>query len=206
MNDELATLAPATQKGRERRQRIIEVAADLILERGVAEVSLDDIRDAAGVSKSQLYHYFNDKSDLLHAVIECQRERVLSNHRPTFATLDGWDDLVRWRNMIVAHQSARSCRSGCPLGSLASGLAELDDVARDQLSDAFASWCRIIADGLTRMIKSQELRDDADPQQLAISVLASLQGGLLMAETARDTRPLEIALDAAIAHLKSFAS
>jgi TetR/AcrR family transcriptional repressor of nem operon len=206
MHEELLSPRPLTQKGREKRQRIIDVAADLIFERGVAEVSLDDIRDATGVSKSQLYHYFNDRSDLLHAVIECQRERVLSNHRPTFRSLEGWDDLLQWRDMIVTHQAARSCRSGCPLGSLANGLAELDEVARDQLSEAFASWGDIIADGLTRMVESGDLRADADPKELAVSVLASLQGGLLMAETARDTRPLEIALDAALAHVRTFAT
>lgn len=205
MQDEPVDATPLTRKGQARRQLIIDTAADLIFERGVGDVSLDDIRGAARVSKSQLYHYFDDKSDLLRAVIECQRERVLGNHRPTFSSLDGWDDLVRWRDMIVAHQAARSCRSGCPLGSLASGLAKLDDVARDQLSEAFTSWGRIIADGLNRMIESKRLRADADPQELATSVLASLQGGLLMAETARDTRPLEIALDAAISHLRSFA-
>jgi AcrR family transcriptional regulator len=118
MHDEPASTTPATQKGRERRQLIVDAAADLIFERGVAEVSLDNIREATGVSKSQLYHYFNDKSDLLHAVIECQRERVLNSHRPTFTSLDGWEDLSRWRDTIVAHQAARSCRSGCPLGSL----------------------------------------------------------------------------------------
>jgi hypothetical protein len=106
--------------------------------------------------------------------------------------------------MIVTHQAERSCRSGCPLGSLANGLAELDDAARLQLRDAFSRWGRIIADGLTRMVESEVLRVDTDPQELAVSVLASLQGGLLMAETARDTRPLEIALDSAIAHVKSF--
>jgi TetR/AcrR family transcriptional repressor of nem operon len=205
MPDELVSPTALTPKGREKRQRIIDAAADLIFERGVAEVSLDDIRDATGVSKSQLYHYFDDKSDLLHAVIECQRERVLGNHRPTFRSLEGWDDLLRWRDMIVTHQAARSCRSGCPLGSLAYGLAELDDVARDQLSEAFSSWGGIIADGLNRMVESGDLRADADPKELAVSVLASLQGGLLMAETARDTRPLEIALDAALAHVGTFA-
>jgi TetR/AcrR family transcriptional repressor of nem operon len=205
MHDEPVAPPPPTQKGREQRQRIVDAAADLVFERGVTEVSLDNIREATGVSKSQLYHYFNNKSDLLHAVIECQRERVLGNHRPTFQSLESWDDLMRWRDMIVTHQAARSCRYGCPLGSLANGLAELDDVARNQLSGAFSSWGRIIAEGLTRMVESHTLRVDADPQELAVSVLASLQGGLLMAETARDTRPLEIALDAAIAHLKSFA-
>jgi TetR/AcrR family transcriptional regulator, transcriptional repressor for nem operon len=204
MHEELVSPTPLTQKGREKRQRIIDAAADLIFERGVAEVSLDDIRDATGVSKSQLYHYFDDKSDLLHAVIECQRERVLGIHRPTFRSLEVWDDLLQWRDMIVAHQAARSCRSGCPLGSLANGLAELDEVARYQLSEAFSSWGGIIADGLTRMVETGDLSADANPKELAVSVLASLQGGLLMAETARDTRPLEIALDAALAHVRSF--
>ncbi len=204
--DQPLVSAPPTQKGREKRGQIVDAAADLIFERGVAEVSLDDIREATGVSKSQLYHYFSDKSDLLHAVIECQRERVLGNHRPTFESLEGWDDLEGWRDMIVTFQAAHFCRGGCPLGSLANGLAELDDAARHQLSDAFSSWSRMIANGLTRMVQSEDLRADADPEELAVSVLASLQGGLLMAETARSTRPLEIALDAAIAHLKSFAS
>lgn len=197
---------PPTQKGREKRREIVDAAADLIFERGVADVSLDDIRGAAGVSKSQLYHYFNDKDDLVHAVIDCQRNRVLDAHRPTFESLSGWDDLQRWRDMIVQLQAARTCRGGCPLGSLASELVELDESARLQLGEAFVEWAELITTGFTTMMRSHELRPDVDPQELAVSVLASLQGGLLMAETSRDTRPLEIALDAAIAHVRSFAT
>ena len=55
------------------------------------------------------------------------------------------------------------------------------------------------------MISSGELQREADPDRLALSTIASLQGGLILAELERDTRPLEIALDAAIAHLRSFA-
>jgi AcrR family transcriptional regulator len=206
MHKEHGVATPPTQKGRDRRQRIVNVAADLVFERGVAEVSLDDIREAAGVSKSQLYHYFGDKSDLLRAVIECQRTRVLGYHHPTFEALDDLDDLSRWRDMIVAYQAARSCRCGCPLGSLASGLAELDGPARHQLNDAFSEWSSLIADALTRMVQSKKLRAEADPRTLAVSLLASLQGGLLLAETSRDTRPLEIALDTAISYVGSFAT
>ncbi len=74
-------------------------------------------------------------------------------------------------------------------------------------SDAFdLGWVRLIAEGIARMVERGDIRADADAEALAIGVLASLQGGLLMAETTRNTRPLEIALDAAIAHLKSFAT
>ena len=74
------------------------------------------------------------------------------------------------------------------------------------MSDAFESWAQLIAEGIARMKDRGDIRADADAEALAISVLASLQGGLLMAETTRSTRPLEIALDAAIAHLKEFAT
>jgi TetR/AcrR family transcriptional regulator, transcriptional repressor for nem operon len=201
---EVAT-RPLTDKGRETRQRIIDAAADLIFERGASAVSLDDVRRVTGTSKSQLYHYFDDKNDLIHAVIERQRERVLGFHRAEFESLSSWDDLQRWRNMIVETQAVRACRYGCPLGSLVNELSELDEFARAQLSGAFAIWEQILADGLARMVEVGELRGDANTKDLALSVVASLQGGLLLAEMGRDTRPLEVALDAAIAHLKSFA-
>ncbi len=204
--DERTTLSPPTEKGRAMRGRIVDAAAELIFERGIAEVSLGDIQEKSGASKSQLYHYFEDKNDLVRAVIERQERHVLARHRVVFESLNNWDDLQRWRDAIVEYQVSRGCRGGCPLGSLASGLAELDDDARDQLSDAFESWVQLIAEGIARMIERGDIRADADAEALAIGVLASLQGGLLMAETTRNTRPLEIALDAAIAHLKEFAT
>jgi AcrR family transcriptional regulator len=197
---------PLTSKGRETRQRIIDAAADLAYERGVAGVSLDDVRRATGTSKSQLYHYFGDKNDLIHAVIERQRERVLGFHRPALESLSSWDDIQRWRDMIVETQAVRACRYGCPLGSLVNELAELDEFARTQLSGAFAIWEQILADGLAGMVEAGKLRADANHADLALSVIASLQGGLLLAEMDRSTRPLEVALDAAIAHLRSFAA
>jgi AcrR family transcriptional regulator len=196
---------PTTAKGRETRKRITDAAAELIYERGAAGVSLDDVRHATLTSKSQLYHYFEDKNDLVHAVIDRQREHVLAFHRPKLASLSSWDDIQRWRNAIVEAQARRGCRSGCPLGSLANELAELDDAARAQLSGAFATWELLLAQGLASMVGSGALRPDTDPAVLALSTMASLQGGLLLAEVERNTRPLEVALDAAISHLKSFA-
>ena len=194
-----------TGKGRETRQRIVDAATDLVYERGVAGVSLDDVLRATGTSKSQLYHYFDDKNDLIHAVIERQRERVLDFHRPELESLSNWNDIESWRNMIVETQAVRACRYGCPLGSLVNELSELDEFARAQLSGAFANWEQILVDGLAGMVEAGELRGDANTADLALSVIASLQGGLLLAEMDRSTRPLEVALDGAIAYLRSFA-
>jgi len=205
MLDDTATDAmPVTRKGRETRQRIIEAAARLVYEGTVAAVSLDEVCRATSTSKSQLYHYFDDKEDLVHAVIDHERERVLGFHRPALESLSTWEDIQRWRDLIVEAQAARACRGGCPLGSLANELADLDEPARGQLSSAFLAWEQLLNDGLAKMVDAGTLRADANTRDLALSVIASLQGGLLLAELDRSTRPLEIALDAAIGYLRSF--
>ena len=58
-------------------QRIVAAAAELMFENGVAETTLEDIRAAAGVSGSQVYHYFEDKQALVRAVIDYQADAVL---------------------------------------------------------------------------------------------------------------------------------
>ena len=68
----MSTMAPGskaaarlTRKGQQTRERIVAAAADLILQQGVARTTLDDVRAEAGVSSSQIYHYFADKEALV---------------------------------------------------------------------------------------------------------------------------------------------
>ena len=82
----MGTTEPATRKGRATRERIVDSAAALVFARGVAGTSLDDVQAAARVSKGQLYHYFRDKGDLVHAVIGRTIEQVLAA-QPALADL-----------------------------------------------------------------------------------------------------------------------
>src|SRR5260370_744814 len=71
-----------TPKGERARARIVEAAARLIHERGVAGTTLEDVRAAAQVSGSQLYHYFPDKDHLVHAVTDHRPSAICANHPP----------------------------------------------------------------------------------------------------------------------------
>ena len=175
-------------------------------ERGVTNTSTEDVLKAAEVSNSQLYHYFADKDDLTRAVIAHQIERVLSGQETVLAGLDSFAALQGWRDMLVSVASRRGGRGGCPIGSLASELADRDEGARQALAVGFARWEAAIRDGLSAMRDRGELRAEADPEQLALATLAALQGGLLLAQTRRDATPLATGLDAAIAHIRTHAS
>jgi AcrR family transcriptional regulator len=194
---------PPTAHGAAVRDRIIDATADLVFERGVARTSLDDVRAATATSKSQLYHYFRDKDDLIRAVIARQTERVLNAQRPDLETLDSFEGLERWGDHIVALQQDRDCIGGCPVGSLASELSDTNDIARTDLLGSFARWQSYLEIGLAAMRERGDLHPDADPHNLATAVMTALQGGLLLAKTSRSTHPLEIALDMALAHVRS---
>jgi TetR/AcrR family transcriptional regulator, transcriptional repressor for nem operon len=196
---------PATSKGAATRQRILDAACDLVFERGAMALNLDEILAVTGTSKSQLYHYFADKSDLIHAVVARQGERVLDLQRPVLGDVDGWEALRRWRDSVVGIVEGLGCRGGCPIGSLADELAELDEQARTEAASIFKQWQDLLVDALRAMAVAGQLRPDADVDHLALATLASLQGGLLLSKTTRTTVPIEVALDAAIAHLKTYA-
>jgi TetR/AcrR family transcriptional repressor of nem operon len=195
-----------TAKGRATRARIVEAAARLMYDRGVAGTSTEDVLQAAGVSNSQLYHYFADKDDLVRAVVDHQIESVLAGQRSLLDGLDSFAALQAWRDAIVAFVAARRGQGGCPMGSLVGELADADEPSRTALVQGFAQWETAIRDGLHTMQEREQLRADADPDALALATLAALQGGLLLAQTRREITPLAVGLDAALDHIRTFAA
>ena len=189
-----------TARGAATRSRIVEAAANLIYAHGVESTSLDEVMAASGVSKSQLYHYFADKDALVLEVIARQTERVLDAQRPHLEALDSLPALKAWRNAIVRLNKAVE-NGGCPLGSLASELANDSEPARKRLADSFSMWRDRIENGLAKMQERGELSASADPHDLAVALLSAVEGGLLLAKTTDSSRPLEIAIDMAIDHV-----
>lgn len=154
----------------------------------------------SGVSKSQLYHYFVDKDALVLEVITLQTERVLSAQQPHLGAMDSLKALRLWRDAIV-QLNARARAKGCPLGSLASELANDSEAARERLAAGFAMWSDSIERGLAKMRERGGLAPSAMPHDLAIALLSAVQGGLLLSKTTQTSRPLEIAIDMAIDHI-----
>lgn len=187
---------PATAKGRAMRERILQAGAELIAEKGAAGMSLDDVRARTGASRSQLYHYFDDRNDLVRAVIDVTTNAVLGRQGQLLDHLDSWAGLDRWFDFMVQHQIEQQARGGCPIGSLAGQLAESDPDARAAIAAGLDRWEAHIREGLTRMKTRGKLRKDADPGALATATMAGIQGGLLLTQVRRDPRQLRIALNA----------
>jgi TetR/AcrR family transcriptional repressor of nem operon len=200
-------LDPLTERGRQTRERLVRSAATLFAERTVHAVGLNDVLASAGASKSQLYHYFESKDDLVRAVIDHQQRQIVeAGHGPLLDQVASWEDLAGWLEAVVALQRSQGWRGGCRLGSLASALSESDEAARVALVGCFDGWRQRIASALVRLQHAGLLRPEADPERLALATLTSLQGGLLLSQLSRSEEPLRVALDAAYVHVRCWAS
>jgi TetR/AcrR family transcriptional repressor of nem operon len=193
-----------TARGAVTKARIVAEAASLVRERGVAGTSLDAVMTASSTSRSQLYHYFVDKDALISEVIKTQLGRVIAAQEPRLREVTSWDGLQRWCDDLVTTTRATQGVGGCPLGSLVSELADRSDSARLELARSFAEWQSYLSKGFATMRDNAELVPAADPDELALTMMSALQGGLLMAQTTRSARPVELALNMAIGYIATY--
>jgi TetR/AcrR family transcriptional repressor of nem operon len=191
-----------TRKGQATRERILESAAELIYCHGVHGTSNDALRRAAGVSGSQLAHYFPDKESLVRAALAWRAESMMGlRNDPPRGPLDSMAALRAWADSYVSNPDVVA--GGCSFGSLAAEVLKSDLDVSDAIADGFARWRAQFRDGLIAMRNRGQLRPDANPDQLATSLMAAFQGGLLLTQAARDVQPLREALDAALAYVAS---
>ncbi len=193
-----------TAKGQATRARILRHAADLIYAHGVQATNNDAVRSAAGISGSQLTHYFPTKEALVHGVIDWQAGSILEFHRSEeFGGFDTIEAFQAWADFYVL--TGRPFEDGCSLGSLAGELIKSDLDVHDALAHAFQQWRDIFAEGLERMQQQGRISSSAEPVRLANMLLAAYQGGILLAQIAQDIAPLRDALYAAVDYVRTFA-
>ena len=191
-----------TSKGRRpTRDRIVAAAAELMFEGGVAGTTMEMVRAAARVSSSQIYHYFADKETLVRAVIEYQNETIVGGRNPCWPSWTPWracgPGVTSWSSTSASYSAAgaaaRSERSAAswPRSTRRPGW----------LSQAGSAGGRQESGRLPGHGRPRRAWPGCHARRLATTMLAALQGGLLISQVQRSTVPLEVALDTVIDHI-----
>jgi AcrR family transcriptional regulator len=202
----VSTTTRLTAKGAATRARIVEAAADMVLARGVGGTRLADVGAGTATSRSQLFHYFpGGKSELVSAIASFQSERVLDAQRPFLDRLDTWEAWDGWHDAVIAHYGSQA-HWGCPIGALTAELINHEPARAIELAEHMNRWRSYLEAGLRRMQTAGLIRDDAEPEMLALATFAALHGGLLLTQMMESIQPLEAALDGALATLHAAAA
>jgi AcrR family transcriptional regulator len=196
-----------TAKGRATRDRILQVAAELVLRDGLSTLNMDALRKAASISGSQLAHYFADKQALIRAVVVRQIHVVLDFHRqPKLGALNTFDDFERWIDLNMRYLR-RIGYSGTPTyHALAGQLGKSDSATRETLASGYWQWIDLLEQVIQQMKDNGLLVATADPRNLALVIVSAHQGGATLAFTYRANWPHADAVRFAVNHLRMFAT
>ncbi len=196
-----------TAKGRATRDRILQVAAELILREGLSTLNMDALRKAASVSGSQLAHYFADKQALIRAVVVRQIHVVLDFHRqPKLGALNTFDDFERWIDLNMRYLR-RIGYSGTPTyHALAGQLGKSDSATRETLASGYWQWIELLEKVIQQMKDRGLVAAGADPRSLALVIVSALQGGATLAFTYQADWPHADAVRFAVNYLRMFAT
>ena len=196
-----------TAKGRATRDRILQVAAELILREGLSTLNMDALRKAASVSGSQLAHYFADKQALIRAVVVRQIHVVLDFHRqPKLGALNTFDDFERWIDLNMRYLR-RIGYSGTPTyHALAGQLGKSDSATRETLASGYWQWIELLEKVIQQMKDRGVVVARADARSLALVIVSAHQGGATLAFTYQADWPHADAVRFAVNYLRMFAT
>ena len=196
---------PITRRGRASRERIVERAAELFAERGIAATTVDEVLAAAGAGKGQFYHYFRSRDELAAAAVGFRCAQVVAGLTQALGAVSS---LARLEQALAGFVAGfeQAGLPGCPIGTLATEVAGRNEDARLQAAAGFDAWERLLADGLERMRQRGELRADASPAVLATGLLASIEGGMVLSQARKDMASLRIAVETGLAQVRGYLS
>ena len=196
---------PKTGRGRASRERIVERAAELFSERGIAATSVDEVLAAAGAGKGQFYHYFRGRDELAAAAVGYRCAQVVAG---LTEALGGVSSLAGLEQALTGFMAGfeEMGMPGCPIGTLSTEVAGRNEEARLAAAAGFDAWERLLAGAFERMRQAGELRAEAEPALLATALLASIEGGMVLAQARKDMTSLHVAVDAGLARARTWAS
>jgi AcrR family transcriptional regulator len=196
-----------TSKGAATRARIVEAAADLVAHEGAANMSLDDVGKATRTSRSQLFHYFpGGRKELIRAVAVYQADRTIRDQQPYLSELTSWSAWEAWAEQLAGVAASDAVIGGCRIGSLVAQLGHTDFEARAIVASAFEQWQAFLADGIRAMQATGQIEPAVEADALALTTLATIQGGLLLTQSTGSPAPFRTAMDQALAHVRSVAT
>lgn len=191
-------------RGAETRLRILRTAADLFHKQGARLTSPDEIIEASRTGKGQFYYYFGSKEGLVHEVLQMYLEEIKTGTSVVNYEIDSWKDLEKWFAAQVELQKRYDMTRGCPFGTLGNEVTTDDELVRQDLSLIFEVMKNKLAAFFVKEEAKGRLVKRANPASLADFCIGTMQGAMLMGKINRSSRTVELTVQEALRHLRSY--
>ena len=192
-------------KGELTRQRIVEQAASIFNQRGYAGCSMQDVMEATGLEKGGLYRHFSSKEELAAEAFRYALKRAVKLRTTDMDASHGAIGLLR---SYIARfvETPSDLPGGCPLLNTAIDSDDGNAVLRGLALEGLRHWKARLSSVVKEGIRSGEIRLEVEPRRVANTIIATLEGALMISrlEGAKTAlRDAQASLDTMLSEISS---
>lgn len=187
------------------RQHIIEAAAPIFNQRGYAGCAIRDVMEATGLEKGGIYRHFSSKEELAAETFRYNLAQTVRFRMEPLASIPCAVDRLR-RYVQNWVQTPSAIPGGCPLMNTAIDSDDGNPVLRKLVSDGIRDWKGRLARMVEEGIQAGDIRPEIEPERIANTIIATLEGSLMITRLERSNRALQdaqMALDAMLAGIRT---
>jgi AcrR family transcriptional regulator len=179
-------------KGAQTREHILATAESIILQRGYAGTSIEDIIGQAGITKGGFFYHFDGKSDLARNLIM----RFLDQDAAFFTGLverakslteDPLQQLLIFLKLMAeAMADLPSTHPGCLVASFTYESQQFDKEIQDLNAQGILSWRNIFMEQLEKIVEKYPMKIERPLEELADMLTSVIEGGIIMSRALDD--------------------
>jgi AcrR family transcriptional regulator len=182
-------------KAERTRQRIIESTSGIFNMKGYAGTSMSDITEATGLTKGSIYGNFTNKEEVALAVFDYNHGKVKDAIGQRMDKAKTYHDkLMVYAQVYDQYSRSVFPKGGCPLLNTSVESDDTNPLLKERASKAILSWKKKITDLIEAGIAAGEFKPGLDHNQIALSMIALIEGGIMIAKVTNSQANLDTVL------------
>lgn len=189
-------MAKSISKAERTRQLIIEKTAPLFNAKGFAGTSLNDLVAATGLTKGSIYGNFENKDDVALAAFDYNfaavnaymKEKILASEHAV-------DRLLAYPQVYRNFLKIPFLQPGCPILNTATEADDTHPLLRKKAAAALVFWKKAVENQVKRGIERGEIKPATDPAEVAVILVALIEGAIMQAKLTGRSTDLNTTMD-----------
>jgi TetR/AcrR family transcriptional repressor of nem operon len=190
------------------RERILQVAESIILQKGFASTSIDDILEKASLTKGGFFYHFSSKTELAQALIErflIGDEQVFSG---VFEQADKLSEDPLHRLLIFLKLFAdmmgnmEETHPGCLVAGFTYENQQFNDEVRALIKEGVLNWRKMLTTRLEAIAEKYPMHSDVSIETLADMFTVIVEGSIILSLIFQDNRNIQEQVLAYRSHLR----
>lgn len=170
------------------KEKLLDAAQRLMLAKGFEATSVEEICEAAKLTKGSFFHYFETKEELGKAVLEhfCRQQQERMQAGPFHQKRDPLERIDGMLDFMIQMSKEPMAKHGCLLGTFSQELAETHPEIRRCCAEQFQGWVEGLKRDLDKAKATYAPKDHLDTQSLAQHLIAIMEGSMILVKANQD--------------------